>query len=121
MTIPTILTGLVLAAGPPAEATAADAITLRDGKVILGQVVEPVLGWIDGEIDRLQDDKAPLPPLLLVALNRGDVKAVARRSKDAGRWLRQGWRTRLADVETKPIEDLKQALAGRGIALGAID
>src|SRR3954454_23439784 len=38
MPFPTILALAVLAAPP---ASAADAVTLRDGKVVLGQVVEP--------------------------------------------------------------------------------
>src|SRR5947209_2371767 len=41
MPILTILVAAILAAGPGPEATAADAVTLRDGKVVLGQLVEP--------------------------------------------------------------------------------
>src|SRR4051794_15537335 len=39
-TIPVAL-GLLLAAKPSAPDTAADIVTLRDGSVVLGQVVEP--------------------------------------------------------------------------------
>ena len=173
---------LVVAADAGATATAADAITLRDGKVVLGQVVEPaprgkvlvaarrewarahvpewakrweaaeaptvqraraqrlqrlrdwrrerqvepdaddpIAPWLDAEIDRLGKDPEEPTPLMLVALNRGDVKAVSRRPKDAARMLRQGWRGRFKDVEEMPLEDLKSALEGRGFAMSDVD
>jgi hypothetical protein len=173
---------VISAAGPGVDATAADAITLRDGKVVLGQVVEPaprgkvlvavrrawaeahlpewakrweaaeapaikraraqrlerlrdwrrerepnadrddeVLAWIVAEIDRLGQQGDEPPPLMLVALNRSDVRAVSRRPKDAARMLRQGWRGRFKDVEEMPVADLKSALEGRGFALSDVD
>lgn len=170
---------LALATGPP-PASAADAVTLRDGKVVLGQVIEPaprgkvlvvvrrawaeknlparfkawdaaeatstkkakaeriarleawkndrqgepndaILAWIDGEIGRLKGDDKDPPRLMLVALNRGDVRSVARRPPDAARKLRQAWRAKFDDAETRPLDELTSALEGRGFAVSGVD
>jgi len=182
MGIPAILGVSILLAHPGPEATAADAITLRDGKVALGQVVEPsprgrltfivrrawagehlpewakkweaaekpwvkraraerldrlkqwkaervpdgdkddaILAWLDEEIERLQEDDPEPTPLMLVSVGRSDVKSVKRRDKDAGRMLRQGWIARFDDVESRPLEELKSDLQGRGFAMSDVD
>lgn len=172
---------LLLAPDPaPANSTAADAVTLRDGKVVLGQVVEPsprgtlqvlvrrdwaeaslperarrwqsaeagtlrravserkdrlahwreeresnaakddvILGWIDRENLRLSDPAGlPRSTLLLVKLNRGEVRSIVRRPKSSARLLRQGWLTGFKNVEAMPLQTLKDALEDRGFAVG---
>ncbi|MEO6810972.1 MAG: hypothetical protein ABI353_17815 [Isosphaeraceae bacterium] len=84
---------------------------------------DPILSWLDAEIDRLKalGDAPSSTPLMLVTLNRGDVKTISRRSKDAARMLRQGWRARFDGVEEIPSEDLKSSLQGRGFAMSNVD
>jgi hypothetical protein len=167
-----VLLAALVMAGPPE--TAADVISLRDGKVVLGQIVDgapkgkllvvvrrawaekaapdrfkawekaeapaikrakneriarleswrreraataddPIAPWIDSEIDRLKAD-ADTPPLMLVTLNRGDVKTVTRRPPEVARKLRQAWRVKFDDAETKPLADLESSLENRGFA-----
>ncbi|HWE36064.1 MAG TPA: hypothetical protein VG406_05775 [Isosphaeraceae bacterium] len=73
--------------------------------------------WIDAELSRLADDPQAKPSrLMLVTLNRSDVRRVKRAPKDAARLLRLGWRTGLKEVESLPIEDLSSALEGRGFS-----
>jgi hypothetical protein len=157
----------------------ADSVTMRDGKVILGQIVEPaprgrllvivrrawaeknvpdrfnawkaveaptlkrsrderlrrldawkreriaepgdaIIAWIDAEIARLKVD-ANVPPLMLVSLNRAEVRGMVKRSPDAASKLRQAWRAGFADAETKPLDALASALEGRGFAASAVD
>ncbi|MDB5352307.1 MAG: hypothetical protein JWN86_3554 [Planctomycetota bacterium] len=159
--------------------SAADTITLRDGKILLGQVVEPaprgklvvivrrawaekamparyktwqtveapavkrsrsermarleawkrergnepndtILGWIDPEIARLKAE-ADTPPLMVVSLNRTEVKAITRRPPQVARMLRQAWRAGFIDAETKPVADLTSALDGRGFVMTGVD
>lgn len=167
---------ILVAALTPSAASAADAVTLRDGKVVLGQWVEPaprgkvamivrrawaetampdrlkawqaaeapwikrartervarleawkregaagpVLSWIDSEVERLRDG-ADLPPLMVVAINRADVRKLDRRPPDAARKLRQAWRAGFADAEARPLADLASALEGRGFAMTDAD
>ncbi len=172
-----VLLAAVMIAGPPD--TAADVIAMRDGKVVLGQIVDgapkgkllvvvrrawaekampdrfkawekaesrataieegagraaspcleglesrdrtaataddPIAPWIDSEIERLKAD-ADTPPLMLVTLNKNDVKALARRPPDVARKLRQAWRVKFDDAETKPLADLESSLENRGFA-----
>ena len=174
-----IASGLILIATLTAADPAADAVTLRDGKVVLGQVIEApargkvvmvvrrawaeknvpdrfkvwnaaeapslkrlreerirrlevwkrervaepndvILGWIDGEIARLRAEK-DVPRLMMVSLNRADVKTVVRRPPDSARKLRQAWRANFEDAETKPVDALASALEGRGFAVTAVD
>jgi hypothetical protein len=179
MTPGILLVGLATVMAPE-PTSAADSVTLRDGTVVLGQVVEPaprgtlrllvrrawaqghlpdwarrwqeaeaprverariqrrerlsawqrgrrpdpgrdpIGAWIDAELARLAGDDAP-PPLMLVPLPRGEVKAVARRPKELGRQLRQGWLEGIAEVETMTPEDLTSALEARGYAIGGTD
>jgi hypothetical protein len=182
MTILAILGLALAAADPKAEGTAADAVALRDGQVVMGQVVEPspkgkltllvrrawaeshvpqlakrweaaekgtlsrarkqrlerlqdwrrdregkaerddpITPWLDAEIARLKDAPDEPTPLMMVNIPRGEVRSLSRRPKDVARLLRQGWRARFDDVETKPVEELKQSLAGRGFATSDVD
>jgi hypothetical protein len=168
---------------PVAAATAADAVTLRDGQVALGQVVEPAprgkvvllarRDWLEQHLpdwakrweatertwaprarrdridrlnlwrrdvganqagnDRLASDldqeiqrlgevaENPKTVLMAVQISRADVRKVARQPSETGRLLRQGWRGGFADVETMPLDDLKNALEGRGFARNGLD
>jgi hypothetical protein len=155
--------------------TAADAITLRDGSVLLGQVAgsgpfgvvnvvarrawveenlpaqtrrwegveaarvrearlsrrvrlidwrrdraadpepgDPLPGWIGQEIGRVSDQRPPRNPLMLIELQRVDVRGVARRDDETARWLRLAWRRGLADPERLPAADLGEVLRGLG-------
>lgn len=183
----TFTLALVLAppAAPPAPAppdTSADVLTLRDGSVVLGQVVEtaprgplvmyvrrawaeaslpdrarrwteaekPLLRkayqtrldrlaawrrervkdsrnpdgdvidrWLARQLDRLGPPADPPPaPLMVVTLNRTEVKGLVRRPRATARMLRQGWLSGFRDVETMPMADLKAALEDRGFATG---
>lgn len=84
---------------------------------------DPILSWLDLEIDRLKalDDAPPATHLMLAVLGRSDVKTVFRRGKDAARMLRQGWLARFDDVESMPLDALKSTLQGRGFAMSNID
>lgn len=172
-------TGLILIALLAGADPAADAVTLRDGKVVLGQVVEAaprgkitlvvrrawaeknvpdrfkvwtaaeapfvkrsreerikrldawkreraaepndeIAAWIDAEVARLRND-AEVPRLMLVSLNRAEVRSLVRRPADSARKLRQAWRAKFEDAETKPVDSLSSALEGRGFAATAAD
>jgi len=80
---------------------------------------DPILSWIDGELTRLEDEKAAAQtPLLNVRVARGDCRSVDRASRTDARLLALGWLCDLADVEEKPIAELQDALEARGYALG---
>ncbi|WP_435009807.1 hypothetical protein P12x_001045 [Tundrisphaera lichenicola] len=173
------IVGLIAIAQGPSP-TAADSITLRDGQVVLGQILDSdrrgpipvlvrrawadahlpdrsaqwrkaeapivqkastqyldrlnswrrdrlanpsqgdrILGWIDRELASQADPKRVTDtPLMLVRLNRTDLKAVARRDKASNRMLRLGWLLGLPEVETMPMAELSAALEGRGFAPG---
>jgi hypothetical protein len=179
----TLCLGLLLAEKPAVSETAADSVTLRDGSVVLGQIVEPsprgtvtmyvrrawaeasipalarrwsdaekpeqvrarrirrdrlarwkrervvepgqndvIGGWIDRELARLDEKggKTEPSPLMIVRLNRNEIKSIApRRAKATARMLRQGWLSGFRNVETMPLDDLKSALEGRGFAIGS--
>jgi hypothetical protein len=72
--------------------------------------------WLDQELANPGD---PSPaPLLVVGLRRAEVKSVVRRPKATARMLRHGWLSGFRDVETMKPADLKDALEGRGFAVG---
>lgn len=176
--------GLLLAAKPAAPAvpeTAADAVTLRDGAVVLGLLAEPsargpttiqvrrawaesqlpewakrwsdaerpeqtrarkqrrdrlaswkrergeepggndrISAWIERELKRLDDDKADAEKsaVMVVKLNRTDVKSIVRGSKSSARMLRQAWLSEFPNPETMKRDGLKSALEGRGFLVG---
>ena len=81
---------------------------------------DPVIAWIDAELARLKDAD-DLPRLMVVTLNRGEVKSVAKRPPDVARKLRQAWRAGFDDAETKPLDLLTRSLEGRGFAVSGVD
>jgi hypothetical protein len=177
----TLCIASVILTAAPAH-TAADVVTLRDGKVILGQVLDvpprgripvairrewakanlpeklrvweasearharravddrrrrllawrtdrvatenpddPILTWITAELDRL-DHLADHPSrLILVELDRSTIRNLIRRNDDEKRMLRQSWIGSIADSETRPVDDLKRLLEGRGFPQSEID
>ena len=168
---------------PPPSNTAADAVTFRDGKVALGQIVDSnrqggrpltmlirrdwaeknlpdraalwskaeapslqqaltlrrqrltawrsdrprnpadgdrITPWLDRELARLADPKTVEKSfLMVVVLSRTDVKEIAARPGRSKRMLRLGWLSNFPDVETMSLDDLSQALEGRGFAPNA--
>lgn len=79
---------------------------------------DPILSWINGELKRLEDEKAAArTPLLSVRVPRGECRSVDRASKADSRLLALGWLCGLADVEDMPIDDLQVALEARGFSL----
>jgi hypothetical protein len=170
---------LLLTPGPDGEnvsrETAADRLTLRDGKILLGQIVEQsprggyrvltrralavttlpewsrrwqsaeapavdralkqrkerlrawrrdraslppqgddrILSWIDAELAHLEGE-VPDWPLMLVHLDRGDVKSISRAPKASARLLRLALASGLNDPEERTPEDLRARLEGRG-------
>ena len=87
------------------------------------RVAEPndaILAWIDGELARLKQ-AVDATRLMLVKLNRAEVRAIVRRPPDSARKLRQAWRANFDDAETKPVDSLATALEGRGFATTAVD
>jgi hypothetical protein len=161
----------------PKDLTGADALTLRDGKTLLGQILDPsprgtyvvlvrrawaeanLPGWVDkwktadkevsDAADRQRHDRlvswhrdrlaspaggdrinawldkslAGAPGqgdpsvLLTIRLKTSDVKAVQRRGMAAARALRLGWLFGFKNVETMSLDDLKDAIAGRGMSV----
>jgi len=86
----------------------------RAGFVAAG---DPIVSWIDGELKRLEDEKAAAEtPLLSVRVARGDCRSVDRAPEANARLLALGWLCGLADVEEKPIDELRGALETRGFA-----
>jgi hypothetical protein len=178
MSVTALLLGLATLGLSPPSNTAATAVTFRDGKVALGDVVDTnrprgspmiliirrawaeehlpdraalwekteaastrqaealrrqrlaawrrdrprdpaggdrITPWIDRELARLdalkQGEKSVL---MLININRADVKSVGTRPRNSSRMLRLGWLSDLPEVETMPLEELERALEGRG-------
>jgi len=83
---------------------------------------DAITAWLDQELVRLTDAVVlPPSPLMAVQISRSEVRSTVRRSRETGRLLRQGWLAGFANVETMPLDELKQALAGRGFALNGTD
>lgn len=171
-----------LFAATTAEGAAADSVTLRDGTVILGQVLEPssrgkltvairrewafshlrsraaqwdrseaawsqraraqrrerlvtwrrergaaagagdvVTAWLDSEIKRLEGNPAEKPRLMVVELDRTQIRKLDRAGPDSARMLRQAWRGEIAEPEGKPLGELKSMLEGLGFAMSDVD
>jgi hypothetical protein len=81
---------------------------------------DPIGRWLN-ELDRPDDpnQEPPAAALMVVTMNRGEIKSIVRRPKATGRMLRQGWLSRFANVETMKLADLKESLEGRGFAPSA--
>ncbi len=78
-----------------------------------------ILTWIDQELKRTQDPvHLAHAPLMPVHLSRGEVRSLARQPQTSTRLLQLGWLCGLKDVETMPLDDLKDAIEGRGFAIG---
>src|SRR5271165_851040 len=76
-----------------------------------------ILGWIDQELKRLDDPALTARTRLMpVHLSRSDVRGLVRQPPANTRLLQLGWLCGLPDVETMPLDDLKDALEGRGFA-----
>jgi hypothetical protein len=79
---------------------------------------DPIVAWIDRELDRIGDAKAgAVAPLMVVRVPRSDVRELVRQPKANGRLLALGWLNGHKDVETTPADDVKLALEGRGLDL----
>ena len=70
--------------------------------------------WIDREL-AADAGRTAQTPLMVVRLERGEIKTIGRRGPLAGRALRMGWACGFADAETIPLADLVGSLAGRGL------
>jgi hypothetical protein len=76
-----------------------------------------LIAWIDEELKRLDDPaRSARTPLIPVHLARSDVRNMARAPRASNRLLQLGWLCGLKDVEAMPVDDLKDALEGRGFA-----
>jgi hypothetical protein len=87
----------------------------QDGADRIGQ-------WLDQQLDRPDPAGEPDPPrapIMVVTLNRTEIRSIVRRPRSSARMLRQGWLSGFHDVETMKLADLKEALEGRGFATGA--
>jgi len=73
-----------------------------------------ITGWLDRELARPLG-QGESSTLMAVRLPRSEVKSVQRRGVTAARTLRLGWQLGFKDVEAMPLEELKDAIAGRGV------
>ncbi|MFO0958986.1 MAG: hypothetical protein U0800_16425 [Isosphaeraceae bacterium] len=70
-----------------------------------------VCDWIDAELKRLAKPFDPAEaPLMVITLNRGEVKSAVRRKEPERRMLRQAWIEGLENPEELAVEDLRSAL-----------
>jgi hypothetical protein len=77
-----------------------------------------ILAWIDREVKKLADTtRSTHSRLISIHLLRGDVRKVERQTQSNSRLLKLGWLCELPDVENMPVDDLKEAIEGRGFAL----
>ncbi len=79
---------------------------------------DSILGWLDAEIAHLKTEGAAgdLPPLMMAAIDRGRIASLKQRTPAEGRLLRQGWKAGFPEVESMPVDDLRNALEGRNFA-----
>jgi hypothetical protein len=84
---------------------------------------DPTLRWLDRRVAALESlgDDEGLPPLMMAAIDRREVREVRRQPPGAARLLRLGWRAGFADVEAMPADDLREALRGRGFDVSGKD
>ena len=79
---------------------------------------DPISSWIDHQLKTDAAGAGERPPLTIVRLSRSEVRTVERRSRQAARWLRQGWLAGFPKVESMPSGHVRDALEGLGYALG---
>jgi hypothetical protein len=75
----------------------------------------PVDSWIPREIARLSTLNPPRTVLTAAEFSRSDVRKVDRRDEPTARMLRLGWLAGLGGVESMSANDLRDALAFRGL------
>ena len=75
--------------------------------------------WIDRELARTAGGAPPKSYLIPVRLSRSEVRGLDRRPAGTERMLRLAWLCKLPDPESMPLDELRDALEGRGYALDA--
>ncbi len=79
-----------------------------------------IVQWINQELARSAAHGEPEPSVLLrVRLPANDVRGIERRPAPVERLLRLAWLCGLPDPESMPLDELKDALEGRGFAVDA--
>jgi hypothetical protein len=79
-----------------------------------------IIPWLDQELTRLAAPGDPGRSVLIsVSLPRNEVRAMERRPAAVERLLRLGWLCELPEPESMPVNQLKDALEGRGFAVDA--
>jgi hypothetical protein len=88
----------------------------RERSAFQGGPQDRINAWIASELARLSDNKsnASESPLIVVRLNRADVRSIERAPAGRTRLLRLAWVAGFPDPESMPTDDLKEALEGRG-------
>jgi len=90
----------------------------RGERAASAQADDRIVAWIDQELKRLDDPAhTARTPLMPVHLSRSDVRGLVRQPPSNTRLLRLGWLCDLPEVETMPLDDLKDALEGRGFTV----
>lgn len=96
------------------ESWRAERIAARGGDA--GGAGDATVTWLDSQIAALREPGAGAESrLMIVILERSEVAGMERRPAGSRRLLRLGWRTGIADVETMEGEELREALAFRGL------
>lgn len=91
----------------------------RAERAAIAPAVDRIVAWIDQELKRLDDPALTTRTRLMpVHLPRSDVRGLVRQPASNTRLLQLGWLCGLPDVETMPLDDLKDVLEGRGFAAG---
>jgi hypothetical protein len=93
----------------------------RERPVAAGAAADPLADWIDAEVRRMEVGPREPTSLMAVELDRGQVRRLVRQPVERARMLRQAWRGGLPDPETRPVDELKDQLEGRGFALSEVD
>jgi hypothetical protein len=71
--------------------------------------------WLDRELAKPAADPKTSAPLMVVRLNRSEIKSTYRRTPMAQRAIRLAWTLGLEDVETMRLGEVKTVLEGRGL------
>jgi hypothetical protein len=81
---------------------------------------ERINAWLERAVSRKPGGEEPAV-LMTVRLKSTDVKSAQRRGMTAARALRLGWLFGFKDPETMPLDELKDAIAGRGMTVNGDD